>query len=98
MGVCNILCLSLIRFSLPTLDTLALPNYTGSLGFGQSAVLRLIGKCGTLDVEDCMEVLQHLVGTGYAQLGRGKVFIHGGSHGGFLGAHRKCLSPSWPKS
>ena len=72
------------------LDTLALPNYTGSLGFGQSAVLRLIGKCGSLDVEDCMEALRHIVGLGYAQLGRGKVFIHGGSHGGFLGAHRKC--------
>jgi len=67
--------------------TMALPNYTGSLGFGQSAVLRLIGKCGTLDVEDCMEALRHLVSSGYAQLGRGKVFIHGGSHGGFLGAH-----------
>ncbi|KIL58280.1 hypothetical protein M378DRAFT_335592 [Amanita muscaria Koide BX008] len=67
--------------------TLALPNYTGSLGFGQSAVLRLLGKCGSLDTDDCMKALQHIVDLGYAQFGKGKLFIHGGSHGGFLGAH-----------
>lgn len=69
------------------LDTVALPNYTGSVGFGQSFVLRLIGKCGSLDVEDCIQSLHHLVDLGYARLGKGRVFIFGGSHGGFLGAH-----------
>jgi len=34
-----------------------------------------------------MEALGHLISSGYAQLGRGKVFVHGGSHGGFLCAH-----------
>jgi dipeptidyl aminopeptidase/acylaminoacyl peptidase len=68
-------------------DTVALPNYTGSVGYGQSAILRLIGKCGSLDVQDCIQSLHHLVELGYAQLGRGKVFFFGGSHGGFLGAH-----------
>lgn len=70
-------------------DTVALPNYTGSVGYGQSAILRLIGKCGSLDVQDCVQSLHHLVKLGYAQLGAGKVFIFGGSHGGFLGAHCK---------
>jgi len=67
--------------------TVALPNYTGSVGYGQSAILRLIGKCGSLDVQDCIQSLHHLVELGYAQLGRGKLFFFGGSHGGFLGAH-----------
>ena len=69
------------------LDTFALPNYTGSVGFGESAVLRLIGKCGSLDVEDSIQSLHHLVNLGYAELGRGRMFYFGGSHGGFLGAH-----------
>lgn len=73
--------------SLVFIDTLALPNYTGSVGFGQSFVLSLIGKCGSLDVEDCIQSLHHLVDLGYARLGKGRVFIFGGSHGGFLGGH-----------
>ncbi|KAK2465161.1 hypothetical protein APHAL10511_002853 [Amanita phalloides] len=67
--------------------TLALPNYTGSLGFGQSSILRLLGQCGSLDVQDCIQSLHHLVKLKHAQLGRGKLFVFGGSHGGFLGAH-----------
>ncbi|KAK2462496.1 hypothetical protein APHAL10511_005466 [Amanita phalloides] len=67
--------------------TLALPNYTGSPGFGQSSIARLLGKCGSLDVDDCIQSLHHLVKLKYAQLGRGNVFLFGGSHGGFLGAH-----------
>ncbi|TFY73172.1 hypothetical protein EWM64_g10840 [Hericium alpestre] len=30
----------------------SLPNYTGSLGFGEYYVQKLLGKCGSLDVED----------------------------------------------
>jgi len=67
--------------------TVSLPNYTGSLGFGDGFVQRLIGNCGTLDVEDCYESIRHLIESGIAEEGPGKQFLTGGSHGGFLVAH-----------
>ena len=69
-------------------DTVSLPNYTGSLGYGDGFVQRLIGNCGKLDVEDCYESIRHLIESGIAEEGPGKQFLTGGSHGGFLIAHR----------
>ncbi|KAG6844248.1 hypothetical protein H0H87_008462 [Tephrocybe sp. NHM501043] len=69
--------------------TLSLPNYTGSLGFGESAVRALPGNCGTLDVEDCIATTRHLIELGISVEGPGKQFVMGGSHGGFLTGHRK---------
>ncbi|KAG5653151.1 hypothetical protein H0H81_002062 [Sphagnurus paluster] len=67
--------------------TISLPNYTGSLGFGESAVRALIGNCGTLDVEDCIATTRHLIKLGISVEGPGKQFVLGGSHGGFLSGH-----------
>ncbi|KAJ8501525.1 hypothetical protein ONZ45_g12111 [Pleurotus djamor] len=67
--------------------TLSLPNYTGSLGFGEKYVSALLGHCGSLDVEDCIASVRHLVDTGVAVMGKGNQFVSGGSHGGFLTAH-----------
>jgi hypothetical protein len=69
------------------LDTVALPNYTGSLGFGEKYVRKLLGECGTLDVGDCMASVRHLIELGVSEEGVGKQLIQGGSHGGFLTAH-----------
>ena len=66
-----------------------MPNYTGSLGYGLKHVMGLLGNCGTLDVKDCIELAQCLIDKGIAKEGAGYQFIYGGSHGGFLGAHRK---------
>ena len=65
-------------------------NYTGSLGFGQDWVEALLGRCGELDVGDVITSAKHLIGLGYGEEGKGKQFVSGGSHGGFLSAHRKC--------
>ncbi|KAL4260391.1 peptidase S9C family protein [Pleurotus pulmonarius] len=67
--------------------TLSLPNYTGSLGFGEQYVQALRGNCGSLDVEDCIASVRHLVDLGIAKFGKGQQFVSGGSHGGFLAAH-----------
>ncbi|TFK73084.1 alpha/beta-hydrolase [Pluteus cervinus] len=67
--------------------TISLPNYTGSLGFGESAVRALIGQCGKLDVEDCIASVRYLIEKGISSEGKGKQFVTGGSHGGFLTAH-----------
>ncbi|KAJ3762531.1 Alpha/Beta hydrolase protein [Lentinula raphanica] len=67
--------------------TISLPNYTGSTGYGERYIRSLIGKCGTLDVGDCIESVRHLVRIGVAEEGRGKLLLAGGSHGGFLLGH-----------
>ncbi|KAF5381480.1 hypothetical protein D9757_008136 [Collybiopsis confluens] len=58
-----------------------------STGYGEKYIRALIGKCGTLDVGDCIQSVRHLVRTGVASEGHGKLFISGGSHGGYLGTH-----------
>jgi len=68
-----------------------MPNYTGSLGYGDAFVQNLIGKCGELDVDDCIATARHLITLGISEEGRGKQLIMGGSHGGFLTAHRECF-------
>ena len=69
--------------------TLALPNYTGSLGYGEAAIHELVtGRCGRRDVDDCIASLDYLVEKDLAEEGPGRVFVMGGSHGGFLAAHR----------
>ena len=70
-----------------------MPNYTGSIGFGEFYVQALIGQCGTLDVEDVKASVDYLVKEGKGEHGPGKQFVTGGSHGGFLTAHRKSTPP-----
>ncbi|KAH9037980.1 alpha/beta-hydrolase [Lactarius deliciosus] len=67
--------------------TLNVPNYIGSTGFGDYYVQKLVGRCGTLDVEDVKATVDHLVKEGKGEHGPGKQFVTGGSHGGFLTAH-----------
>ena len=66
-----------------------MPNYTGSVGFGQKYVENLMGYIGSLDVEDCIASVQHLVRAGITRGGSGQQYVYGGSHGGFLSGHRK---------
>ncbi|KAG0694165.1 Alpha/Beta hydrolase protein [Suillus ampliporus] len=65
--------------------TLSLPNYTGSMGFGEKYVRKLLGHCGTMDVEDVVESVNELIRLGISEHGR--QVVQGGSHGGFLSAH-----------
>lgn len=49
---------------------------------------KLLGKCGTLDVEDVHASTLHLVNDlQLARFGKGEIFLMGGSHGGFISAH-----------
>ena len=67
-----------------------MPNYTGSTGYGEKYVQGLIGKCGTLDVADCIATVEELIKLGLSEPGR--QIVNGGSHGGFLAAHRQFTS------
>lgn len=91
MSVIHTLCNSMRFVTNLTLyaDTVSLPNFTGSLGHGDAFVQKLVGKCGTLDVEDVMASIKHLVKLGVAEEGPGKQLVQGGSHGGFITGHRR---------
>jgi acylaminoacyl-peptidase len=65
--------------------SILLPNYRGSIGFGQDGVEALPGNCGTMDVADCVALTTLVISLGLADGNR--VGVCGGSHGGFLGAH-----------
>lgn len=65
--------------------TIVAPNYHGSLGRGSEFVRALLGKCGDLDVRDCVATAEWAVSEGLAQ--RDQLLVIGGSHGGFLSAH-----------
>lgn len=48
---------------------------------------QLLGKIGSLDIEDCLASIKHLVSLGYTADGPGQQFLMGGSHGGFITGH-----------
>jgi dipeptidyl aminopeptidase/acylaminoacyl peptidase len=56
------------------------------MGFGDKYIQKLLGKCGELDVGDCIASVERLVELGILEPGR--QVVQGGSHGGFLAAHR----------
>ena len=60
-------------------------NYRGSIGFGQNNVYSLPKNVGNQDVSD----VQHAAETVAKDLGipTGRIFVQGGSHGGFLTLH-----------
>lgn len=59
-----------------------MPNFTGSLGYGQKFVEDLVGKIGETDVDEIMKVLEHCIKEGLCD--GTKIAIFGGSYGGFL--------------
>ncbi|TCD66245.1 hypothetical protein EIP91_001608 [Steccherinum ochraceum] len=63
------------------------PNYTGSVGFGDKYIRKLLGYIGSLDVEECVQSVRQLIQTGIAAAGPGQQFLVGGSHGGFILGH-----------
>ncbi|XP_057771437.1 acylamino-acid-releasing enzyme 1-like [Salvia miltiorrhiza] len=60
-------------------------NYRGSLGFGEEALQSLPGNIGSQDVNDVLTALDYVIGKGLAD--PSKIFVVGGSHGGFLTTH-----------
>ena len=62
-------------------------NYRGSTGFGKQYVDALPGHVGTMDVEDCRSALAHVVKLHSEKIDTSRVYVMGGSHGGFLTGH-----------
>lgn len=56
-------------------------NHRGSTGYGRAYRQALLGRWGELDADDVIDGVDHLVRTG--RVDPGKVFIRGGSAGGY---------------
>ena len=50
-------------------------------------ILHLLGECIASDVADCIAKVEELINLGLSEAGM--QVVRGGSHGGFLSAHRK---------
>ena len=61
-------------------------NYRGSLGYGQRSIDSLLGTIGRNDVDDMVQAV-HSVIDNDKNIDKTRLFIVGGSHGGFLAAH-----------
>lgn len=62
-------------------------NYRGSLGFGKKYVDALPSHVGEMDVEDCRRALKHVIDKHGPKIDLSRVYVMGGSHGGFLTGH-----------
>ena len=74
-----------------------LPNYRGSIGFGEHGVESLLTRAGNLDVQDVMACTNHAMQT-IESIDSNKVGICGGSHGGFLTGHCTGQYPDFFKA
>jgi acylaminoacyl-peptidase len=75
-----------------------IPNYRGSIGFGQASIESLLTRVGSLDVQDVMAATNHVLETMSDTLDASRVGICGGSHGGFLTGHCTGQYPEFFKA
>ncbi|XP_071529302.1 acylamino-acid-releasing enzyme-like isoform X1 [Panulirus ornatus] len=73
--------------------SIVFPNYRGSLGFGEDGVNSLPGYCGAVDVSDVHQATISCLQRFADVLDESRVFLFGGSHGGFLVTHLAARYP-----
>ena len=71
-----------------------MPNYRGSLGFGQASVMSLTKNSGTNDVQDCHQAVLDCLKS-FPHLDPKELYLYGGSHGGQIVLH---LSGQYPEA
>ena len=70
-----------------------IPNYRGSLGYGEEFVKCLVGNISTWDVADCLECLDAAMSLCQDLNPEPTISVCGGSHGGFLALHLAAAAP-----
>jgi dipeptidyl aminopeptidase/acylaminoacyl peptidase len=74
-----------------------LPNYRGSIGFGQASLNSLLSRIGKVDVDDVMICTRYVIDN-FSVVDGDRVGICGGSHGGYLTAHCTSQYPDFFKA
>lgn len=64
--------------------TILAPNYTGSCGFGQKYMENLLGKIGDIDLKEVVGMINQVINQKLCS--EKKIFVMGGSYGGYLSA------------
>jgi len=82
---------------LATKYAILLPNYRGSIGFGQGPLNSLPTRIGRVDVQDVMLSARYAM-ENFSVIDGDRVGICGGSHGGFLTAHCTSQYPEFFKA
>ncbi|XP_066924049.1 acylamino-acid-releasing enzyme-like [Clytia hemisphaerica] len=62
-------------------------NYRGSTGFGKENLEALPGNVGDMDIKDVQNFAEILLEKFENRFNKKQIFVFGGSHGGFIGAH-----------
>lgn len=70
-------------------------NYPGSIGFDDAT--KLPGRCGTLDVQYCIDVVKQYLKV-QPLISESRIGVMGGSHGGFLSCHLIGQAPTLYKA
>ncbi|POW21648.1 hypothetical protein PSHT_02166 [Puccinia striiformis] len=81
--------------------SIAYINYPGSLGFGQKWVEELPKRLSIIDVDSCKKSIDYILESNYIKAEdlkkkdnqRARIFVNGGSHGGFITAHLTARYP-----
>ncbi|KAL7065724.1 prolyl oligopeptidase family protein [Cryptosporidium serpentis] len=71
-----------------------LPNYRGSIGFGDNYSNCLIGNAGDLEVKDVHDVMENVILKYKDFIDSKCCFIFGGSYGGFITLHLVGMYPN----
>ena len=74
-----------------------LPNYRGSIGFGQASLNSLLSRIGKVDVDDVMMCTRYVIDN-FSVVDGDRVGICGGSHGGYLTAQCTSQYPDFFKA
>jgi len=69
-----------------------LPNYRGSIGFGQAPLNSLLSRIGKVDVDDVMMCTRYVI-ENFSLVDGERVGIVGGSHGGYITASCTSQNP-----
>ena len=70
---------------------IVMPNYTGSVGFGQKHIEGLPGKINDIEIKEIKEVIDYCIGKGLGN--PKKLVLVGNSFGGFLSFHLMARYP-----
>ena len=62
-------------------------NYRGSTGFGKENLEALPGNVGDMDIKDVQNFVELFLEMSKDRVDKNNIFVFGGSHGGFIGAH-----------